>query len=66
MGFVDYHGEKEDYYDDVVAYAKMQSETERRQLDEREKRIWIAGLMHTEELQSIDKKRIFDFVRSCL
>lgn len=22
MGFVDYHGEKEDYYDDVVAYAK--------------------------------------------
>lgn len=41
MGFIDYHGNKENHYEDVVEFAKMRQEEEMRRMEEAQIRKWF-------------------------
>ncbi len=44
MGFIQYHGTKEDHYGDVTQYADIQAEMERQKRDEVKKQEWFASV----------------------
>lgn len=63
MGFIDYHGTKEDRYGDMVEYAKMQEEREQEEKAERRHMAELAELMGDEKYLSMDAKALLRQVR---
>ena len=45
MGFIDYHGTKEDRYDEVLEYARMQQEEERKRLQDAKIEKWLKEIL---------------------
>ena len=45
MGFIDYHGTKEDRYDEVLEYARMQQEEERKRLQDAKIEKWLKDIL---------------------
>ena len=45
MGFIDWHKNKKDHYEDVLDYAKARREEEAKQLKDRQIRNWIGNLL---------------------
>ena len=43
MGFIDWHKNKKDHYEDVLDYAKARREEEAEQLKDRQTRNWIGN-----------------------
>lgn len=70
MGFVKYHGEKNEYYDDVVEYAKSNETLQKETFSEEEKRIAAAEYFGVPELgklnnEDILKRLIYRFKLVC-
>jgi len=44
MGFIDYHGTKEDRYTEVLEYARAQQEEDWKRKDEKKISLWLRDL----------------------
>jgi len=60
MGFINYHGNREDRYGDVVEYAQTQARLEQQKRDEKKKEEWFARLLGD---RSASGKSINDLVK---
>lgn len=61
MGFIQYHGTKEDHYGDVTQYADIQAEMERQKRDEVKKQEWFASVSgETQNAAGSPSKDIYD------
>ena len=63
MGFIDYHGTKEDRYGDMVEYAEMQEEREQEEKARRQQMAELARLMGDEKYLSLDTKALLKQAR---
>lgn len=58
MGFIDYHGNKEERYDDVLEYARAQYEKERRRLEDQKAARWMNEILKDNRYSELDVNEI--------
>lgn len=62
MGFIDYHGTKEDRYADVLEYAKAQQEEEIRQIEEERIGKWIGEFIGDTRFSNLSMTDLIKYV----
>ena len=62
MGFIDYHGKKEDRYTDVVEFAKSQQEEEKRRVSDEKAAKWISEFLGDSTFRELNVREIIKVI----
>ncbi len=62
MGFIDYHGTKEDRYSDVLEFAKAQQEEEARRLQDEKVAKWVAKILEDSRYNGISVNDLIRYI----
>ena len=58
MGFINYHGDKEDRYTDVVEFAKAQQEEEKRRVSDERTAKWISDFLKNSSFKELNVREL--------
>ena len=62
MGFIDYHGTKEDRYTEVLEYARAQQEEDWKHKDEQKLNIWLRDLTGSSSYSQLNVEELMKYV----
>lgn len=62
MGFIDYQGNKEDYYDDVLEYARDQQKEDAKKKEQEKISKWLMELPESHELAKLNVQELLKYI----